>query len=112
MKVDHNRLRQLVQTIFAKAGCQAHEADRIAYHLVEANLAGHDSHGVIRVCYYIDYLRKDMVLANQTIDVVFETDVLAVVDGQAGFGQVIGEQVMELGGRLLKAHKRFITCLP
>jgi hydroxycarboxylate dehydrogenase B len=97
MRVNHERLKSLVQTIFAKAGCQTSEAERIAHRLVEANLVGHDSHGVIRVSYYIDYLRNDLVRANRTMNVVFETDVLAVVDGDLGFGQVIGEQAMQLG---------------
>jgi uncharacterized oxidoreductase len=64
---------------------------------VQANLVGHDSHGVIRVYYYVDYLRKGMVQANQTMQVVFENDTIAAVDGQGGFGQVIGEQAMQLG---------------
>ena len=97
MKIKHEPLKQLVQTIFSKAGCHAAESERIAHHLVQANLVGHDSHGVIRVYYYVDYLRKGMVQANQTMQVVFENDAIAVVDGRGGFGQVIGEQAMRLG---------------
>ncbi len=111
MKTNHEQLKRLVQTIFAKAGCEALEAERIAYHLVEANLAGHDSHGVIRVSYYIDYLRNDMVRANQSMNVVFETDVLAVVDGNLGFGQVIGEQAMQLGINKAERHGVAIVAL-
>ena len=50
--------------------------------------------------------------ANQTLKVVFENDVIAIVDGQFGFGQVMGEEAMRLGidksraGRLrLKARE-------
>jgi uncharacterized oxidoreductase len=42
-------LRGLVASIFRHAGSQPEEAEIVADHLVEANLAGHDSHGVIRV---------------------------------------------------------------
>jgi uncharacterized oxidoreductase len=87
----------LTAAIFEKAGCQAAEAERIAEHLVEANLVGHDSHGVIRVASYVAWLRSGKVLANQSIQVVFENEVLAVVDGQFGFGQTIGEQAVQLG---------------
>ena len=69
----------------------------MAFHLVEANLVGHDSHGVIRVAPYVQWLKAGKVLANQTIEVVFENEAIAVVDGQFGFGQTIGEQAMELG---------------
>src|SRR5262249_9782301 len=83
--------------IFQAAGCQSTEAERIAAHLVEANLVGHDSHGVIRVAPYVQWLRAGKVLANRTLQVVFENEVIAVVDGQFGFGQTIGEQAMRLG---------------
>jgi uncharacterized oxidoreductase len=97
MNLQHDRLRELTSAIFAGAGCQTAEAERIASHLVEANLVGHDSHGVIRVASYVQWLRAGKVLANQTIHVVFENEVIAVVDGQFGFGQSIGEQAMRLG---------------
>jgi uncharacterized oxidoreductase len=96
MNIAPNRLRTLVATIFAKAGCGDHEAERIAHYLVESNLVGHDSHGVIRVPRYIDWLRQGKVLANRTLQIVFENDVLAVTDGQFGFGQVMGEESMKL----------------
>src|SRR5262249_24705991 len=97
MKLAADALRELTAAIFAAAGCQAAEAQRIAWHLVEANLVGHDSHGVIRVSSYVSWLRTGKVLANRTLQVVFENEVLAVVDGQFGFGQTIGAQATQLG---------------
>jgi uncharacterized oxidoreductase len=97
MRIPHQRLKQLASTIFAAAGCSAHEAERIGHYLTEANLVGHDSHGVIRISYYVDWLRAGKVLPNQTINIVFENDVIAVVDGGYGFGQTIGEQATKLG---------------
>lgn len=97
MIIDHDRLRQFVSNIFAAAGCGPSEHERIAHYLVESNLVGHDSHGVIRVPAYIAWLRAGKVLANQTLTTVFENDVLAVVDGQFGFGQVMGERATRLG---------------
>src|SRR4051812_12718441 len=97
MKLQADSLRELTTAIFHAAGCQADEAARIATHLVEANLVGHDSHGVIRVASYVQWLRAGKVLANRTLSIVLENEVLAVVDGQFGFGQTIGAQAMELG---------------
>jgi len=97
-------VERLVAAIFARAGCRDEEARTVARHLVEANLVGHDSHGVIRVPSYIDWLRKDMVRANQSARIVFETDTVAVIDGQFGFGQVIGEQAMAAGIRKARRH--------
>ena len=42
-------LRGLVVSIFRHAGSNVDEADAIAEHLIDANLVGHDSHGVIRI---------------------------------------------------------------
>jgi hydroxycarboxylate dehydrogenase B len=97
MIVHHDRLLNLISAIFEAAGCPAAEAARIALHLVEANLVGHDSHGVIRVPPYVQWLRAGKVLANRSIAIVFENDAVAVVDGQFGFGQSIGAQAMRLG---------------
>jgi uncharacterized oxidoreductase len=97
MQHHHDRLREFTAAIFRAAGCQASEARCIAAHLVEANLVGHDSHGVIRVPSYVQWLKDGRVLAGQTLRIVFENDAIAVVDGQFGFGQTIGEQAMRLG---------------
>ena len=97
MLVSRDRLERIVSDIFAAAGCGPGEHERIAHYLVEANLVGHDSHGVIRVPAYVDWLRAGKVLANQELTIVFENDALAVVDGQFGFGQVMGEQATKLG---------------
>ncbi len=109
IRIPADRLTSLVQAIFSKAGCHAPEDAQIARRLVESNLVGHDSHGVIRVSYYIDWLKKDMVRANQKVQSVFETDTLAVLDGQRGFGQSVGEQAMEIA--IAKAKKSALSIL-
>ena len=97
MIISHDRLEQLVGRIFAAGGCGPSEHNRIAHYLVGANLVGHDSHGVIRAPAYIDWLRAGKVVANQELEIVFENDAIAVVDGRFGFGQVMGEEAMKLG---------------
>ena len=89
-------LRAVAAAVFEAAGCAEAEAATVARHLVEANLTGHDSHGVIRVHLYVGLLRDGMVRPGQHISVVHETDSLAVLDGNQGFGQVIGEEVTDM----------------
>jgi len=43
--------------VFERVGCSPEEARRVAASLVEANLTGHDSHGVIRMPRYVDWVR-------------------------------------------------------
>ena len=95
MNIKHQQLKQLVQTIFAKAGCQPPEDQQMAHHLVESNLVGHDSHGVIRIPRYLYFLREGMVRANRQVKVVFESEVISVLDADLGFGQSVGEQAMK-----------------
>lgn len=97
MKIKAEKLKELVSQLFERAGCHADEALRVAHYLVEANLVGHDSHGVIRVPAYLGWLKVGKVVANQTIETVLQTDVLAVVDGRYGLGQSIGQQAVQLG---------------
>ena len=96
-------LRDFVAQIFAAAGCNAEEAARIGKHLVGANLAGHDSHGVIRVPRYVQWLGMDRVRAGQQPTIVAESPNHAVVDGNLGFGQTIGPITVDLGIAKAKA---------
>ena len=90
-------LHRFVATIFTAAGTSQEEADRIAHHLIGANLAGHDSHGVIRVPRYVLWLQNGSVVAGGTLEVVKESPTHAVVDGGFGFGQTIGPLAVDLG---------------
>ena len=83
-----------VKTIFRQQGCTEEEANRIATRLADANLRGHDSHGIIRVPRYVFLMQKGYFKPNQNIEVVSENDVMAIVDGGFGFGQTIGEEHM------------------
>lgn len=40
------RLRRALRTLFERAGCGPAEAARVAGHLADANLRGHDGHGI------------------------------------------------------------------
>lgn len=97
MRITQQALQSLAERIFAAAGCQPAEAERVARRLVQANLVGHDSHGVIRIPSYVQWLQDGKVIANQSLRIVTENAVLAVVDGQFGLGQSIGEQAVRLG---------------
>jgi len=90
-------LRQLVSDIFAAAGCSAAEAGRIGHYLTKSNLSGHESHGVLRVPRYLHWLTEGHVVRDRNITFVSENDVLAVVDGNFGFGQTVGPQAVRLG---------------
>jgi uncharacterized oxidoreductase len=104
-------LQDFIARMFAKAGCSAAEGARIAFHLVSANLTGHDSHGVIRVPRYVIWLQQGFVVADQTITIDRETESSAVVDGNHGFGQTIGPQAVDLGIKKARAAGMCVIAL-
>jgi uncharacterized oxidoreductase len=91
------KLIELVSAIMRAAGCGETEAATIARRLVDSNLVGHDSHGVLRVARYLEWMRNGWVKANQTPTIAFASDAIAIVDGNRGFGQVVGEFAGKLG---------------
>jgi uncharacterized oxidoreductase len=111
MLIKADALERLVAAIFVAEGCSEAEAAAIGRHLVSSNLAGHDSHGVIRVPRYVTSLREGRVVKGQTLAVVTETDAMAVMDGGYGFGQWIGEQAVAFGVAKAKTSGTAIVAL-
>ncbi|HNU10696.1 MAG TPA: malate/lactate/ureidoglycolate dehydrogenase [Rubrivivax sp.] len=104
MVVQANALRRLAQTIVERGGSLPEEAERVAQHLVDANLAGHDSHGVGMLPRYVDNLLAGVLKPNQQLAVRSDHGALLTLDGQAGYGQAIGVQAMQLGIERARAH--------
>ena len=63
------------------------EAEEVADHLVRANLAGHDSHGVGMLPAYVRLLQDGLLVPNQTPHTVLDAGALLVIDARRGFGQ-------------------------
>ena len=81
--------------IFLAAGVPPEVAHRVAESLVESNLTGHDSHGVIRVEQYIEMLSDGRLNPRAEPRVVRETGTTAVIDGGWQFGQIAARQAMD-----------------
>lgn len=90
-------LRSLVTDLFSRVGCSTDEAGRIARSLVDANLTGHDSHGVIRVATYARWLADGVQHADQQVTTVVDAGSLLVIDGHYGMGQTVGPQATQAG---------------
>jgi len=90
-------LKDFCAEIFARVGCRSEEAGRVSASLVDANLTGHDSHGVIRVPRYVDWVRTGDLVPNQSIERVVDTSAIAVLDGRFGFGQTVAPMAVDIG---------------
>jgi len=91
-------LTPFTQSLFEAAGVPTADAAIVARSLVDANLCGHDSHGVMRAPQYVDSLRSGSSKAGVPLTVVQETPAVVVADANWGLGQV---QVYRLLEKLL-----------
>jgi LDH2 family malate/lactate/ureidoglycolate dehydrogenase len=92
------------QVVFQQVGAPEPIARRVAEALVDANLAGHDSHGVIRIPQYVEAVRGGEVVPDAEPKLLCETAVSALVDGGWGFGQVTALRAAEVAIALARAQ--------
>ncbi|MDO8456142.1 MAG: malate/lactate/ureidoglycolate dehydrogenase [Burkholderiaceae bacterium] len=97
--------------IFIASGSSAEEAEKVAANLVMANLSGHDSHGVGMLPRYVDAVLEGGLKPNASVQTVLDIGSMLTLNGQRGYGQVIGEQAMALGMARAKAHGSCIMAL-
>jgi uncharacterized oxidoreductase len=89
------------------AGASAGDAEIIASHSIGANLAGHDSHGIIQIPTYIDRMKRGHIDPNAEFEIVKDTPTTTVVDGHWGFGYVVSERAMKM--TIEKAKKQNVA---
>ena len=89
-------LRQQCAAIIQAAGSSEDEAGKVASNLVLANLSGHDSHGVGMIPRYVDAVLEGGLKPNSHAKTVLDAGSMLTVDGQRGYGQVVGEEAMQL----------------
>src|SRR2546426_3233117 len=90
-------LRQFATRLLVGVGASPAEAETIADVLVSANLAGHDSHGVIRIEQYARMVRQGQVVPGAPFEILRRSPASALVDGNWGFGAVVATKATELG---------------
>src|SRR5215472_8911274 len=95
--VSHEALRRIGRRIFVAAGSSEEEAGIVTDHLVEANLKGHDSHGVGMIPNYLRNLAGGKAVANQKGRVISDSGAFIVYDGARGYGQIVAREATQLG---------------
>ncbi len=108
-QISLEKLQAIASEIFLNIGATKVEAERVAEHLVTSNLVGHDSHGIIRIPQYVKSIKEGGINLDAKIDVIQETNSIALLDGNWGFGQVIAKKAMDLA--IDKAAKSSISCV-
>jgi uncharacterized oxidoreductase len=95
-KVQHSPkiLRDFVRDLFVAAGVAESESAAVADSLIESNLRGHESHGVLRVGDYLEQLQTGELCSGVEWQILAETPAVLVADGRRGFGQVLARRLV------------------
>ncbi|MCW2406869.1 LDH2 family malate/lactate/ureidoglycolate dehydrogenase [Sphingobium sp. B1D7B] len=94
--VDSDALLAFAKAIYARAGLSEEDAHVSADSLVQADLWGHQTHGVMRLPWYVKRLQTGAVKANTVPVVALDSGAVVVVDGQEAMGQVSARRAAEL----------------
>src|SRR5258706_15882108 len=94
--VQADRLTRIGAALLKAAGASDEEANAVAVGCVNANLAGHDSHGVIAIPTYIDRIKAGHIVPGAKWTIVQESPTTTVIDGHWGFGFHVNAKAMAL----------------
>jgi len=105
------RLRPAMQHLVRGFGSEAREVDMVVDRLIEANLKGHDSHGIGMLPRYSQAFAEGDLQPNQHVQVTLDAGHLLRMEGGIGFGQVIGHEAMALAAERARQHGSCIAAL-
>src|ERR1700753_1547070 len=94
--VHADRLIEIGEALLKAAGASAEEATAVATGCVNANLPGHDSHGIIAIPTYIDRVKAGHIVPGAPWTIVQESPTTTVIDGHWGFGFHVTAKAMAL----------------
>ena len=104
-------LRLQAASVLIASGSSRQEAETVANNQVMANLIGHDSHGIGMLPRYVDAVLEGGLIPNAPAATLLDIGSMLTLNGQRGYGQVVGEQAMALGMARAKTHGSCIMTL-
>jgi LDH2 family malate/lactate/ureidoglycolate dehydrogenase len=93
--IDVPSLTQLSVDAFRHAGLSVDDAEVSARILVDADMMGISTHGVVRIPAYTDRMRRGGVDPSAVVRVDRRAPSLAIVHGNNGLGTVVGHRALE-----------------
>ncbi len=110
-RIPVERLRDAIRYLVKGFGSEPKEIELVTENLIQANLTGHDSHGIGMLPRYVESYLEGGLKPNVHIVTQMDGGAMVSLNGQAGFGQVIGHEAMELGIARAKEHGSCIVAL-
>lgn len=102
--VQHEALKTFVTAIYKSAGANDENAELLADTLVQADLWGHQSHGVLRTSWYYKRIRNGVMIPNGHPSIISDTGSIACMDGNAAMGQATAKFAMHDAIARAKKH--------
>lgn len=94
--IHHERLRKFSNDVLSKVGVPKDYAEVVTDQLILANLRGVDSHGIVRLPFYVRGIIQGEINPNPTIRIVRNGGPYALIDGDNGIGQPVALKATEL----------------
>ena len=96
-RVQAGILQEFSVKAFRAAGVSPADADLVSRNLLEAELRGIGSHGLMRLSTYLRKIKEGGFNLVPDIRVLRERAATAVLEGDSGMGAVLGEKAMQIG---------------
>src|SRR3981189_3623620 len=94
--VQADRITRIGATLLRAPGAAEEEPGAVAVGCFNANLAGHDSHGIIAIPTYIDRIKVGHIVPGAKWTIVQESPTTTVIDGHWGFGFHVNAKAMAM----------------
>jgi len=94
-RIDLNRIRSLVNTLFIKTGITPEDADIASEILISSEMRGVRSHGLMRIEKYVERLLSGGIHAKAHLDTISEGPCWTNYDANGSLGLVAGYKAME-----------------
>ena len=103
-RVDADRLSEFAAAVYVGAGMPEADARLVAGTLVQADLWGHQSHGVLRLGWYLDRVRNKVMNPVTKPEFAVDAGAVALIDGHDGVGHVLTVLATREAVKRAKAH--------
>ncbi len=103
-RIDPAQLLKVAQAVYQSAGMPEQDAWLAADTLIQADLWGHQSHGLLRLGWYYARLQSGAMKAVTNTSLVVDAGAISVMDGHDGVGQVITRRAVDEAVSRAKKH--------
>jgi uncharacterized oxidoreductase len=95
-RVDAYQLESATTEIFQAVGAPKEDARITARIIVDSNLTGHESHGIMAVPRYVEQVKQGSIVPGAETEVVLDRPAIALIDGHRNFGHAVAYRATEL----------------